>query len=469
MNMHGASATPDEAFVKLRGFGVAFGDRVVLAEVTMELPRRGFTTLVGPSGSGKSTLLRTLAGLNDMHPELSTWGTATIGGSGLEATRPLAPGELRPGIGFVVQHARFFMNTVRENLVASLPNRGAIDRATQTALVTGVLARYGLAELVPLLEVNVASLAKPTQRRLAIVRALVADPPILFADEPTTGLEEADSVDILALLRVQASHRSILLVTHNQRFARVLGGTVVLMAGGRIHEMTAADAFFRAPRTDLGRSFVLTGGCAEPSPNARPEDLDHEVAPPPPLPAVAATRSRSSGPRGFFWVRPDRLGGLPRPGIVDSVEHDIEGLKRLGVTTLVTLEETATVDRSLLTNAGIEPEHFPVIDMDVPTLESAARLCGRIRARLASGGVVALHCRAGLGRTGTLLACQLVFDGEPALGAIERIRRLNPKCIQSQAQVEFLSSFESFLRARGVTVALPTSENARSQEKENQA
>jgi energy-coupling factor transporter ATP-binding protein EcfA2 len=65
------------ALVVLRSFGVSFGQRVVLAEITLELPRCGLTIVVGPSGSGKSTLLRTLAGLNGAHPSLSTWGEKT--------------------------------------------------------------------------------------------------------------------------------------------------------------------------------------------------------------------------------------------------------------------------------------------------------------------------------------------------------------------------------------------------------
>lgn len=455
-----SQANEMDGALRLRGFGVAFADRVVLADVSLDLPRTGVTTLVGPAGSGKSTLLRTLAGLNDMHPELSTWGTASLGGAPLMP--PVAPGELRPGIGFVVQHARFFMNSVRENLVASLPNRGAMDRAAQTAVVQQVLVRHGLAELVPRLDEDVADLPSPLQRRLAIVRALVAEPPILFADEPTTGLEDADAIDILALLRVEASFRSILLVTHHQRFARTLGGNTILMAGGRVREVAPAATFFEEPKTDAGRSFVRTGGCAEASPNAGPEDLDPQAHPPPPLPEVVRRRSRASGPRGFFWVRADQLGGLPRPGIVDPVEHDIEGLKRLGVSTLVTLEESVTVDPTLLAAAGIEAEHFPIPDMGVPSHEAAAALGLRIRRRLEAGGVVALHCRAGLGRTGTLLACQLVFDGETALRAIERVRRLNPRCIQSDVQVEFLSSFEAFIRGRGVTVAEPALHHARS-------
>jgi len=118
--------------LELRGFGVGFGERIVLADVTLDLPRRGLTTIVGPAAAGKSTLLRTIAGLNDPHPALSTWGTSSFGGIPLQAAQPAVAGELRRGVGFVMQHARFFLDDVRENLVSGLPNRAEYEPATQT-------------------------------------------------------------------------------------------------------------------------------------------------------------------------------------------------------------------------------------------------------------------------------------------------------------------------------------------------
>lgn len=431
--------------LSLTGFGAAFHDRVVLADVTLDLPPIGLTSLVGPAGAGKSTLIRTLAGLNDPHPALTTWGSAVFEGQPLKFGRSPVAGEVRSGIGFVTQHARFFLDSVRENLVSALPNRSALDPKSQTELVSAVLRANGLGALTMRLGEDVASLSTRLQRELAIARALVADPPLLIADEPTFGLDSSSAVDLLAVLRVQARFRSILLVTHNQSFARIVQGTTALLAGGRIQEIAPAEQFFRRPATEVGQAFVRTGGCSLPSPDAPPDTLDSETPPPPKLPELAATRSRSIGPRGFFWVRPDKLGGLPRPGIVRPVEEDLEGLKRLGVTTLVTTEETMTVSPELLAGFEIDSIHFPVVDMGAPDVASATDLCRRVEHLIDQGKVVAVHCRAGLGRTGTLLACQLIFEGESARWAIERIRRLNPRCIQSRAQVDFLSSFEGHL------------------------
>lgn len=452
--------------LSLRGFGVAFGERTLLAEVALDLPRAGMTVLVGPAGSGKSTLLRTLAGLNDAHPALSTWGTALVGGRPLEALRPAVPGQLRPGIGMVVQHARFFLSSIRENLVSALPNRAELAPVAQTEVVAALLARTGLGELAGRLDEDVASQPTSLQRRLAIVRALVPDPAVLLADEPTAGLDDAGAADVLALLRAQAALRAVLFVTHNQRLARAAGGTVVLLAGGRIEETALSDAFFDAPATPAGLSFVRTGRCAETSPDATRDVLEAAVAPPPALPEAAAARSRFLGPRGFFWVQPGRLGGVPRPGVIDEVEADLEGLRRLGISVLVTLEEAPPVEPAVLARHGIASIHVPIPDMGAPPLERAAWLCREIGRLVGGGAAVAVHCRAGLGRTGTVLAAQLVHEGESAAAAIERLRGVSPRCIQSQLQVEFLSAFETFVARSRVAAPRPSSQSQSPEQQE---
>ena len=426
--------------LELRGFGVAFGDQTVLASVTLALPRVGSTTLVGPAGSGKSTLLRTLAGLNDTNPTLCTWGEALLDGSPLQMAQPEAPGDFRRGISMVLQRSRFFLASVRENLVSALPNRASLERGEQTRIIVDLLESNGLGDLRRRLDHDVLSLSTGQQRKLALMCALVPDPLVLLADEPMAELDDDDAAEVLALLRAQAQRRSVLFVTHHQGRARSAGGDLVLLASGRVQEQGPAASFFASPQTPCGQSYLRTGRCSETSPSAKAEHLTPSSPPPPELPAAA--RSRFEGPRGFFWVWPGRLGGLPRPGIVDDVQRDIDGLRRLGVTSLVTLEESETVARGLLDAASIRAVHFPIVDMAAPSVGAALEYCREIEVALGRGETIAVHCRAGLGRTGTVLAAQLIFSGETARGAIERVRRINPRCIQSQEQVDFLSALE---------------------------
>lgn len=439
----------DPPVLVLRGFGVAIGGRPVLADLKLELPRTGLTVLVGPGGSGKSTLLRTLAGLNDAHPSLKIWGDAELDGRPLFAPRANEGVAGNPGrISLVIQHSRFFMNTVRENLVSKLPYRSHLDRASQTELALRLLRQSGLAALSEQLGAEVVTLSQSVQRQLAIVRAIAPDPLVLLADEPTSGLDDDAAVDVIALLRAQAASRAVLFVTHNQRHARAAGGETLLLAGGTIVESSPTSRFFREPKTEPGRRFVATGGCALPSPGASEADLAEDSPRPAPLPIGAreASLKAENGPRGFFWVKSGRLGGLPRPGIIIDLEQDLDALTKLGVTLLVTLEETRTVDVAKLAERGIGSIHFPIPDMGAPDLGPTRELCARVNASIASGAVVAFHCLAGLGRTGTLLASQLIWDGDSAVRAIDQVRQINARCIQSDEQVQFLRVFERAVR-----------------------
>lgn len=431
--------------LSLRSFGVAFGERTILSRVDLDLPPRGLTVVVGPSGGGKSTLLRTLAGLNDNHPSLTVWGELRVNGvlASLLASGATG-GPRRPAL--VMQHARFFLDTVRENLVSALPNRGKLDVREQTRRVTQHLEESGLSALVPLLDQNAVSLSLSLQRRLAIARAALSGASVLFADEPTATLEPQGSAEVIAMLRAEGARRAVVLVTHNQRDAMAAGGTTVFLAGGRVQEVAPTEAFFSNPQTEAGKGFVRTGGCPVPSPNASPETLSEDVAPPPP-PVVPAPERRAARPRGFFWVVPGQLGGMPRPGLIERLDEDLDGMKLLGVTVLVTLEESLTVSPALLQSLGIRSVHFPVVDMSVPEVGAAISLCGRIEQWMGEGDTVAVHCRAGLGRTGTLLACQLISSGYSARAALEAVRGINPRCIQSDVQVEFLRIFETSRRA----------------------
>ncbi len=437
-----------EAVLCLDSFGVAFGERVVLAEITMQLPRLGLTSLVGPMGSGKSTLLRTLAGANDAHPSLAIWGTALIEGVPVQINAQAAGrrGELRPGVGLVMQNARFFLDSVRENVLSALPNRSQLIPGTQASTVRSMLEANGLTELASKMDVNVASLSKASQRQLAIICAVASEPSLLMADEPTANLEDHEAERVLDLLLRQARQRSVLFVTHNQRLAQKAGGTTVFIAGGRVQEIAPAEQFFTAPQSELAKHFVRTGGCVVARPDAKVEELDASVLPSPQLPPTAKARSRFDGPRGFFWLWSGRLGGLPRPGIIRPAEQDLEGLRLLHITKLVTLEETRTVDARLLREHGIESIHFPIVDMGAPELGGAAEFCTIVDRLLQEGHVVAEHCRAGLGRTGTMLACQLIWGGESAREAIEIVRRLNPMCIQSPMQIDFVSAYEQYVQ-----------------------
>ena len=160
---------------------------------------------------------------------------------------------------------------------------------------------------------------------------------------------------------------------------------------------------------------------------------------------------RYVGPTGFHWLINGLLGGTPRPGIVRDVEHDVEALERVGTKLLITLNENWTPPVAILNAHGIDSHQVKITDMHAPTLEQALDLCQVVDGYLAEGRACIYHCRAGQGRTGTLLAAQLVFYGTNAADAISEVRSRNHKWIESQVQVEFLAEFSDYLENKILT------------------
>ncbi len=432
-----APSAPD-ALLELHGFGIAFGQKVVLCEISLALPEQGATALLGPAGTGKSTLLRALAGASSASPSLRAWGEAFYRGAPLNVKEP-PNGKERPEL--VAQSAHLMMSSVLENIVVNLPERNQLTRLAQRDLAVRLLERAGAASLRDRLDAPVVTLTLAEQRHVAILRVAAAGPRLLCVDEPTTGLNEEDSARLLDYLRDEATRRSLLVVLHNQQHARRLGGNAVLLAGGYVQEAQPIPLLFDAPRTAAAREFARSGTCTVASPGAAPEELDESVAPPPPLPQAALNYTgNAAGPRGFLWLKRGQLAGTPLPGVYFDVEYDLKALQRVGVTTLVSLTETA-LDEAQLAPFGIKSVWEPVPDMAAPTIEQGERLCRRIEQLLAAREIVAVHCRAGLGRTGTALAAHLIWEGQGALDALETVRRIEPRWVQSQAQVDFLEEF----------------------------
>lgn len=423
--------------LSLEGFGVGFRDRVVLAQVTLDVPMTGVQVLMGPAGGGKSTLLRTLSGLNQTQPDLRHWGSALYQGERLDPTN-------RPAI--VQQDVRHFVATVRENLVSSFPDRHRLQRRQQDARLETLISESGVPELSDHLDDEAIGLPQPLRRLLAVLRAMATGAALVCLDETTAGMDEAWAARVLDLVRWYAREHAVLFVTHHQVHARAVADRLALLGGGRVVEEGPATGWWQNPRTAELKRFLETGSVSLPAPDADPATLAEDVPPPPPLPAAARAVSEAVGPRGFRWLLPGRLGGLPRPGIVASLEQDLDGLRRLGVSVLVTLEETATVATAELEARGLSGIHFPVVDMEAPGAVETASLCARLQRALDSGDVVAFHCRAGQGRTGTLLACLRIWQGASAVDALDQVRSVNPKWVTSDAQVRFLEIFFDFVR-----------------------
>ncbi len=218
------------------------GERVpVLKGITFALEKGSFTTIMGPSGSGKSTLLHILAGL-----DVPTAGEVIVAGESMSNAGEEKRAELRRRhCGFIFQFFNLLPDlSVRDNII--LPLLIAGTRPEQ--------CKDRVDELVELLGIGHIQNRPPTRlsggemQRVSIGRALVVQPPLLFADEPTGNLSSKAGEDIVTLLRELAEKlgTTVLLVTHNPRDAAA-GDRVLFLHDGIMNlENSLEGGGFRA-------------------------------------------------------------------------------------------------------------------------------------------------------------------------------------------------------------------------------
>ncbi|MGV9304136.1 MULTISPECIES: ABC transporter ATP-binding protein [unclassified Nonomuraea] len=227
-----------------------------LRGVTVDLPRGGFTAVMGPSGSGKSTFLHCAAGL-----DTPTSGTVHLGEVELSGMNETQLTELRrQKAGFVFQAFNLIPAlSVTENVTLPLRLAGA---RPDRAWLAEVIARVGLGDRTGH---RPSQLSGGQQQRVALARALVTRPEVVFADEPTGALDTRTAAEVLGLLRqvVDATGQTVVMVTHDP-VAAAYADRVLFLAGG-----TLVDEVWSASADAIGRRLAGLGGYGRPAEAAR--------------------------------------------------------------------------------------------------------------------------------------------------------------------------------------------------------
>ncbi len=146
--------------------------------------------------------------------------------------------------------------------------------------------------------------------------------------------------------------------------------------------------------------------------------------------------------RNFSWIVPLGLAGVAKPGGFQLLELDLEALHAEGVRVLVSLTEQP-LPPSALEAQGLQPVHIPVVDFTPPSPPQLLEFVGVVKDSWRQGLPVAVHCHAGQGRTGTMLAAWLVSAGMNPQAAIRAIRTARPGSIETPEQEAAIVAFEA--------------------------
>ncbi len=212
----------------------------VLRGVTFEVEAGQVKVIIGPSGSGKSTLLRCLALLEDVES-----GSVTLDGA-----RP-GPGE----VGMVFQRFNLFQNmTALENVMCGLVHVRGLPKQQARQEALQFLDRVGLSERASQYP---DELSGGQQQRVAIARALVMKPKAMLFDEATSALDIELVREVLDVMEALAREgMTMVVVTHEMRFAQHVATSVLMMDEGRIVEEAPPDEFFSSPKEERTQRFL---------------------------------------------------------------------------------------------------------------------------------------------------------------------------------------------------------------------
>ncbi len=142
-------------------------------------------------------------------------------------------------------------------------------------------------------------------------------------------------------------------------------------------------------------------------------------------------------PNNYSFVIPNLLAGMAYPGITRPIEAELQALKQDGITAVVTLTESS-LPKKILEEHGFNYLHLPIVDFTPPTLDQIEKFTSFVSMNHKENKGVAVHCAAGIGRTGTMLACYLVYIGETPEQAIDSIRSIRPGSIETTEQEDII-------------------------------
>lgn len=237
------------SLVNISGLHKHFGPNHVLKGIDLTVEQGQVMAIIGRSGSGKSTLLRTINGL-----ERFDQGSLEVDGERI-AVGQTDLRKLRLKVGMVFQQFNLYPHlSAGRNVMLSPTVVKKIGKREAEEIAREMLAKVGLAEKF---DAYPDQLSGGQQQRVAIARALAMSPKVLLCDEITSALDPELVNEVLAVVRKLAEDgMTLIMVTHEMRFAREVGDQLLFMHHGKIHESGAPKTLFSNPATPELASFI---------------------------------------------------------------------------------------------------------------------------------------------------------------------------------------------------------------------
>ncbi len=240
--------------IDVKSLRKTYGDRTILNDVSVTFARGQVVSLIGPSGGGKSTLLRCLNGLEDFQGGEVHVGSEILhpGGAARNQRALLA---LRQRVGMVFQQWNLFAHrTALGNIIEAPVHVKKLRPEDATARAHELLKRVGLSHRA---NAYPSEMSGGEQQRVAIARALAMDPEALLLDEPTSALDPERVGEVLDVLRTLAADGlTMLVVTHEMKFAREVSHRTLVLHGGQIIEDGPPSEVLDAPKHERTRAFL---------------------------------------------------------------------------------------------------------------------------------------------------------------------------------------------------------------------
>lgn len=235
--MYNRKQMKDNFSIIVKNANIFQRENLVLTNVNLEIEKGEFVYLVGKVGSGKSSLIRT------MNAELPLYdGEMQVTGFNLEKIKIDEVPMLRRKLGVVFQDFKLLTDrTVYNNLLFVLKATGWTDTKAIDARIDEILSEVGMPDVKQKMP---HQLSGGEQQRVVIARALLNNPDIILADEPTGNLDHDTSLEIMELFKkIHAEGKTILMATHDKLVVDKYPGRTLVCANGEVNELKAANGY----------------------------------------------------------------------------------------------------------------------------------------------------------------------------------------------------------------------------------